>query len=421
MDNTRAGLGAVETGALRSTDVLTDVYLASAWTAATKGMSEMAGALGDATAAAEALAVSRKGPGLFESPIPRRGDSGHRVRPPQERKCPAGGDFLARLRPLALRFRIGASFCRVRARRSRGKRARRRLGRAHALARKRSLRSRELQQRRGLAVSIRIRRSRALRERPPGCGLVLRREREVSGVSRSARIRSRAPLRRPIEARGCRRASPAFLHHRARRAASPGSRRHRVGKALPADPAGLGSASCRERSAGRALRPRLEPPPPGKGNDPDVDFDSAGWTCAPGDFDRADPPLGIEAPFWIRALANETRTRSANPFGSLPRRNRDRADSRAAPSGRSFLPPANSRRAHRGLDATSRGSKAEGERAIVFVFSKASPERSRSSSPMEPANGAFGSSGSRFGTRTRFARPRGGGVTLFQRAYPSKI
>ncbi len=175
MDNTRAGLGAVETGALRSTDVLTDVYLAAAWTAATKGMSEMAGALGDASAAAEALAVSRKGPSLFESPIPRRGDSGHRVRPPQERKRPAGGDFLARLRPLALRFRIGASFRRVRARRSRGKRPRRRLGRAHALARKRSLRSRELQQRRGLAVSLRLRRSRALRERPPAGGLVLRR------------------------------------------------------------------------------------------------------------------------------------------------------------------------------------------------------------------------------------------------------
>jgi hypothetical protein len=60
MDNTRAGLGAVETGALRSTDVLTDVYLASAWTAATKGMSEMAGALGDASAAAEALRSHEK-------------------------------------------------------------------------------------------------------------------------------------------------------------------------------------------------------------------------------------------------------------------------------------------------------------------------------------------------------------------------
>jgi hypothetical protein len=47
MDNTRAGLGAVETGALRSTDVLTDVYLAAAWTAATKAFLELAGALGE--------------------------------------------------------------------------------------------------------------------------------------------------------------------------------------------------------------------------------------------------------------------------------------------------------------------------------------------------------------------------------------
>jgi hypothetical protein len=42
MDNTLAGLGAVETGALRSGDVLTDVYLAAAWTMATESVAELA-------------------------------------------------------------------------------------------------------------------------------------------------------------------------------------------------------------------------------------------------------------------------------------------------------------------------------------------------------------------------------------------
>jgi hypothetical protein len=60
MDNTRAGLGAVETGTLRSTDVLTDVYLAAAWTAATKAASEMAGILGEGDMATEAYAAHEK-------------------------------------------------------------------------------------------------------------------------------------------------------------------------------------------------------------------------------------------------------------------------------------------------------------------------------------------------------------------------
>ncbi len=57
MDNTRAGLGAVETGTLRSTDVLTDVYLAAAWTAATRGASEMASALGERDFSTQASAA----------------------------------------------------------------------------------------------------------------------------------------------------------------------------------------------------------------------------------------------------------------------------------------------------------------------------------------------------------------------------
>jgi hypothetical protein len=60
MDNTRAGLGAVETGTLRSTDVLTDVYLAAAWTEATKGAARMARALGELDFAREAEAAHER-------------------------------------------------------------------------------------------------------------------------------------------------------------------------------------------------------------------------------------------------------------------------------------------------------------------------------------------------------------------------
>jgi glycogen debranching enzyme len=48
MDNSRAGLGAVETGALRSDEVRTDVYLAAAWTEATEMAAELARLVDDA-------------------------------------------------------------------------------------------------------------------------------------------------------------------------------------------------------------------------------------------------------------------------------------------------------------------------------------------------------------------------------------
>lgn len=57
MDNTRAGLAAVETGALRSRDVLTDVYLAGAWTDAAGRYAWLARRLGKRPAADEAAAV----------------------------------------------------------------------------------------------------------------------------------------------------------------------------------------------------------------------------------------------------------------------------------------------------------------------------------------------------------------------------
>jgi glycogen debranching enzyme len=50
MDNTKAGLAAVETGTLRQADVLTDVFLASAWTEAAAATAELAELAGDSFA-----------------------------------------------------------------------------------------------------------------------------------------------------------------------------------------------------------------------------------------------------------------------------------------------------------------------------------------------------------------------------------
>jgi glycogen debranching enzyme len=59
MDNTKAGLAAVETGKLRRADVLTDVYLAAVWTEATEAAAELATIAGDAFAV-EARAAHAK-------------------------------------------------------------------------------------------------------------------------------------------------------------------------------------------------------------------------------------------------------------------------------------------------------------------------------------------------------------------------
>ena len=48
MDNSRAGLAAVETGALRSADVQTDIYLATAWLDAASSMASLARRFGEA-------------------------------------------------------------------------------------------------------------------------------------------------------------------------------------------------------------------------------------------------------------------------------------------------------------------------------------------------------------------------------------
>jgi glycogen debranching enzyme len=60
MDNSRAGLAAVETGALRSRDVRTDVYLAATWVDATRAASELAALAGEEDFAAQALEAHRR-------------------------------------------------------------------------------------------------------------------------------------------------------------------------------------------------------------------------------------------------------------------------------------------------------------------------------------------------------------------------
>ena len=59
MDNTKAGAGAVETGALRSRDVLTDVYLGTVWTEAAGAMRDLA-RIADPAFAATAQAAAEK-------------------------------------------------------------------------------------------------------------------------------------------------------------------------------------------------------------------------------------------------------------------------------------------------------------------------------------------------------------------------
>jgi hypothetical protein len=59
MDNSKAGLAAVETGALRRKDVLTDVYLAAAWTEAADATAELSTAAGDLFANTARLAAEK--------------------------------------------------------------------------------------------------------------------------------------------------------------------------------------------------------------------------------------------------------------------------------------------------------------------------------------------------------------------------
>ncbi len=59
MDNTKAGLAAVETGTLRRRDVLTDVFLGAAWTEAAEAAAELASIAGDPVAPAARAAAAK--------------------------------------------------------------------------------------------------------------------------------------------------------------------------------------------------------------------------------------------------------------------------------------------------------------------------------------------------------------------------
>ena len=59
MDNTKAGAAAVETGALRRRDVLTDVFLGAAWTEAAEAAAELAEIAGDPLAAEARTAAAK--------------------------------------------------------------------------------------------------------------------------------------------------------------------------------------------------------------------------------------------------------------------------------------------------------------------------------------------------------------------------
>jgi glycogen debranching enzyme len=59
MDNTKAGLAAVETGTLRRRDVLTDVFLGAAWTEAADAAAELAALAGDPFASTAKAAAAK--------------------------------------------------------------------------------------------------------------------------------------------------------------------------------------------------------------------------------------------------------------------------------------------------------------------------------------------------------------------------
>jgi hypothetical protein len=65
MDNTRAGLGALEFGAL--TGIQTDIYLAAVWAKACEAMRDLAGAVGDKTALTKAGEAAHKARSAFDA------------------------------------------------------------------------------------------------------------------------------------------------------------------------------------------------------------------------------------------------------------------------------------------------------------------------------------------------------------------
>ena len=104
MDNTKAGVGAVETGALRRRDVLTDVYLGTVWTEAAGAMRDLA-RIADPAFAATAAGRGREGARVDQPPVPRQREPPDQLRDHEGRQGPGRADRLAGVRHLARRVR----------------------------------------------------------------------------------------------------------------------------------------------------------------------------------------------------------------------------------------------------------------------------------------------------------------------------
>ncbi len=164
MDNTKAGLAAVETGSLRRRDVLTDVFLGTVWTEAAGAMRDLA-RLADPSFAATAQRRGQEGARVDQPPVPRRRKPADQLRDHEGRQGPGRADGLAGLRHLARRVRPRATGCRGDARPVGARGARHRLGRPHALEGEHALRAAVVQQRRLVAVPDRLGRAGALQGR----------------------------------------------------------------------------------------------------------------------------------------------------------------------------------------------------------------------------------------------------------------
>ena len=249
MDNTKAGLAAVETGTLRRRDVLTDVFLGAAWTEAADAAAELAELAGDPFAATARAAAVKARQSLNARFLD---DQGRRIYFAwmKDGKGAGGAHRVAGVWPLARRVRRHAARRRGRARRSRRRGRRRGLGRADALDRQRALRAAQLQQRRGVAVPDGLCRPRPLRERAPGRGLALPRRHRRPHVHRVARLHGGAVLGRPAAVDRRRGAAPALRHDGVHVDADARAGRHqRAAGGHARRPAGTGTSPARAAAA----------------------------------------------------------------------------------------------------------------------------------------------------------------------------
>ena len=259
MDNTRAGLAAVETGTRGRRDVLTDVFLGAAWTEAAEAAAELAELAGDPFAATATAAAAKARASLDARFLD---DAGRRIyfawmkdgKGQAEPTVWPGFGLWRGVFDASRAAVAGALDDFWRRRRRRG------LGRADALDRQRALRAAQLQQRRGVAVPDGLCRPRSVRERAPGRGLALPRRHRRSHVHRVTRIHGGAVLGRSAPLHRRRGAAPAFRHDglhvdadarsgRHERAAGGHARRPAGARASPAGAAAARGLDLARRSA----------------------------------------------------------------------------------------------------------------------------------------------------------------------------